>query len=86
MELATVTVDTEDLKAGRDYTLGDRVTVALPTGLEVADLVRSIHLQATPTSGEYVTSLVGSPEATSDPQMVRLVRELGRRLGRLEAR
>ncbi|WP_346770325.1 siphovirus ReqiPepy6 Gp37-like family protein [Streptomyces sp. Z423-1] len=86
VELATVTVDTEDLKAGRDYTLGDRVTVALPTGLEVADLVRSIHLQATPTSGEYVTSLVGSPEATSDPQMVRLVRELGRRLGRLEAR
>lgn len=86
VELATVTVDTEDLKAGRDYTLGDRVTVALPTGLEVADLVRSIHLQATPDSGEYVTSLVGSPEATSDPQMVRLVRELGRRLGRLEAR
>ncbi|MBD0837364.1 siphovirus ReqiPepy6 Gp37-like family protein [Streptomyces sp. TRM68416] len=86
VELATVTVDTSDLKAGRDYGLGDRVTVALPTGLEVADLVRSIHLQATPDSGEYVTSLVGSPEATSDPQMVRLVRELGRRLGRLEAR
>ncbi|WP_151480619.1 siphovirus ReqiPepy6 Gp37-like family protein [Streptomyces albicerus] len=86
VELATITVDTEDLKAGRDYGLGDRVTVALPTGVEVADLVRSIHLHATPNSGEYVTSLVGSPEATSDPQMVRLVRELGRRLGRLEAR
>lgn len=86
VELATVTVDTEDLKADRDYGLGDRVTVVLPTGLEVADLVRSIHLQATPNSGEYVTSLIGSPEATSDPQMVRLVRELGRRLGRLEAR
>jgi hypothetical protein len=86
VELATVTVDTEDLRAGRDFGLGDRVTVALPTGLEVTDVVRSIHLQATPNSGEYVTSLVGSPEATSDPQMVRLVRELGRRLGRLEAR
>lgn len=86
VELATVTVDTEDLKAGRDYGLGDRVTVALPTGVEVADLVRSIHLQATPDSGEYVTSLIGSPEATTDPQMVRLVRELSRRLGRLEAR
>lgn len=86
VELATVTVDTEDLKAGRDYGLGDKVTVVLPTGLEVADLVRSIHLQATPDSGEYVTSLVGTPEATSDPQMVRLIRELGRRLGRLEAR
>ena len=86
VELATVTVDTEDLKAGRDFGLGDRVTVALPTGLEVEDLVRSIHLQATPNSGEHVTSLIGSPSATSDPQMVRLVRELGRRLGRLEAR
>ncbi|MGW0821841.1 siphovirus ReqiPepy6 Gp37-like family protein [Streptomyces sp. NPDC002845] len=86
VELATVTVDTEGLRAGVDFGLGDRVTIALPTGVEVADVVRSIHLQATPTAGEYVTSLVGSPEATSDPQMVRLVRELGRRLGRLEAR
>jgi hypothetical protein len=86
VELATVTVDTEDLRAGRDFGLGDRVTVALPTGLEVADIVRSIHLQATPGSGEHVTSLVGSPSATTNPQMVRLVRELGRRLGRIEAR
>ncbi|MET8765463.1 siphovirus ReqiPepy6 Gp37-like family protein [Streptomyces sp. NPDC004658] len=86
VELATVTVDTEDLKAGRDFGLGDRVTVALPTGLEVRDLVRSIRLQASPGTGEVVTSLIGSPDATTDPQMVRLVRELGRRLGRLEAR
>ncbi|WP_432124068.1 siphovirus ReqiPepy6 Gp37-like family protein [Streptomyces sp. C10-9-1] len=86
VELATVTVDTEDLRAGRDFGLGDLVTVALPTGLEVSDVVRSIHLQATPDSGEHVTSVVGSPAATSDPQMVRLVRELGRRLGRIEAR
>nr|WP_046495086.1 siphovirus ReqiPepy6 Gp37-like family protein [Streptomyces odonnellii] len=86
VELATVTVDTEDLKAGRDFGLGDRVTVALPTGVEVADLVRSMHLQATPGAGEHVTSLIGSPEATTDPQIVRVVRELGRRLGRIEAR
>lgn len=86
VELATITVDTADLKAGRDFDLGDQVTVALPTGLEVADLVRSIHLQATPDSGELVTSLIGSPEATSAPQWMRLVRELNRRLGRIEAR
>ncbi|MGW0015752.1 Gp37-like protein, partial [Streptomyces tendae] len=86
VELATVTVDTPDLRAGRDYGLGDRVTVMLPTGVEVVDLVRSIHLQATPKSGEHVTALVGSPSATSDPQVVQLVRELGRRLGRIEAR
>ncbi|MFF1960988.1 siphovirus ReqiPepy6 Gp37-like family protein [Streptomyces sp. NPDC058220] len=86
VELATATVDTPDLRAGIDYGLGDRVTVALPHGLEVTDLVRSIHLQATPDSGEYVTAVVGSPAATTDPQMVRLVRTLTRRLGRLETR
>lgn len=86
VELATVTVDTEDLRAGRDFDLGDQVTVELPTGLEVVDIVRSIQLQATPESGEVVTTLVGSTDATSDPAMVRLVRELGRRLGRIEAR
>ncbi|MCX4969386.1 siphovirus ReqiPepy6 Gp37-like family protein [Streptomyces sp. NBC_00654] len=86
VELATVTVDTEDLKAGRDFDLGDRVTVALPYGVEIANLVRSIHLQATPNSGEYVTTLIGSPEATTDPAMVKALRTLGRRLGRLETR
>jgi hypothetical protein len=86
VELATVTVDTEDLKAGRDFDLGDRVTVALPYGVEIANLVRSIHLQATPSSGEYVTTLIGSPEATTDPATVKALRTLGRRLGRLETR
>jgi hypothetical protein len=84
--LATVTVDTDDLKAGRDYGLGDRVAIALPHGLQVTDIVRSIHLQATPGSGEQVASVIGSQDATNDPQMVRLIRTLGRRLGRLEAR
>ena len=86
VELATVTVDTPDLRAGRDFDLGDRVSIVLPSGAEVADLVRSIHLQASPTGGEYVTSLVGSAEATSDPAMVRLVRDLTRRVGRIVAR
>ncbi|MEU2740214.1 siphovirus ReqiPepy6 Gp37-like family protein [Streptomyces sp. NPDC007095] len=86
VELATVTVDTPDLKAGRDFDLGDKVTVALPYGVEVVDLVRSIHLQTTPDSGEYVTTLIGSPEASTDPAMVKAIRTLGRRLGRLETR
>ncbi|MEU6376821.1 siphovirus ReqiPepy6 Gp37-like family protein [Streptomyces sp. NPDC046909] len=84
--LATVTVDTEDLQAGRDYQLGDRVTIALPHGLQVTDVVRAIHLQATPDDGEQVASVVGSQDATTDPQTVRLIRTLSRRLGRLETR
>ncbi|MFE6903780.1 siphovirus ReqiPepy6 Gp37-like family protein [Streptomyces sp. NPDC057717] len=86
IELSTVTVDTDDLKAGRDFDLGDKVAVALPHGLQVTDIVRSIHLQASPETGESVTTLVGSPDATNDPQMVQLIRTLSRRLGRLETR
>jgi hypothetical protein len=84
--LSTVTVDTEDLKAGRDYQLGDRVTVALPTGLEVADVVQTIRLEATPTEGELVTSVIGNSDKSTTTATVRTVRDLARRLGRLEAR
>lgn len=84
--LATVTVDTDDLQAGRDFGLGDRVTVQLPTGLEVADIVQTIRLEATPDGGELVTSVIGSSDKSTTTATVRLVRDLARRLGRLEAR
>jgi hypothetical protein len=84
--LSTVTVDTEDLKAGRDYGLGDKVTVALPTGLEVADIVQTIRLQDTPDEGEVVTSVIGNSDKSTTTATVRTVRDLARRLGRLEAR
>ncbi|MFD7997328.1 siphovirus ReqiPepy6 Gp37-like family protein [Streptomyces mexicanus] len=84
--LATVTVDTDDLKAGRDFDLGDLVTVQLPTGLDVADIVQSIHLTATPSDGEQVTSVVGTSDQTTSTATVRVVRDLARRLGRLETR
>ncbi|MFE9684189.1 siphovirus ReqiPepy6 Gp37-like family protein [Streptomyces sp. NPDC006285] len=86
VSLATITVDTPDLQAGRDYGLGDKVAVALPHGLQAIDVVRSITLTATPQGGESVSSVIGSQDATSDPQIVRLVRTLSRRLGRLETR
>jgi hypothetical protein len=84
--LSTVTVDTPSLKAGRDYQLGDRVTVVLPTGLEVADIVQTIHLEATPDDGEQVTTVIGNSDKTTTTATVRAVRDLARRLGRLEAR
>ncbi|MGW5126676.1 siphovirus ReqiPepy6 Gp37-like family protein [Streptomyces sp. NPDC004069] len=84
--LATVTIDTPDLKAGRDYGLGDRVTVVLPTGFEVTDLVQTIRLEDTPDEGELVTTVVGDSDKTTTSATVRAVRDLARRLGRLEAR
>lgn len=86
MELTTVTVDTEDLQAGRDYAVGDLVTVALPFGVEVADYVRSDILTASPTDGETVVSVIGSSEATTNRATVQAIRDLSVRLGRLEAR
>lgn len=86
VSLSTVTVDTAELRAGRDYQLGDRVAVALPHGLQVTDLVRAITLQASPDEGEQVASVIGSQDAATDPHTVRLIRTLGRRLGRLETR
>lgn len=85
--LSMLTVDTEDLRAGRDYGLGDRVTVVLPTGMEVADLVRSIRLEATPDDGELVTSVIGNTtDRTTNTRLVTQVRDLARRLGHMEAR
>jgi hypothetical protein len=86
VELAVATADTPDLRAGVDYDLGDIVAISPVPGMDITDVVRSIHLQATPGSGEYVSALVGSPESTSDPAMVAVVRDLGRRLARIESR
>ncbi|MFC6885283.1 MULTISPECIES: Gp37-like protein [Actinomadura] len=86
VELTTLTVDTDDLRAGYDFGIGDLVTVALPTGLEVADYVRTDTLTATPDDGESVVSVVGTPDATTDRRLVLLIRELSARLGRLETR
>lgn len=84
--LSTVTVDTDDLMAGRDFFLGDKVTVVLPTGLEVQDVVRTISLTATPDGGEVVTSVVGNQDQSTATATTRVVRDLARRLGRLETR
>ncbi|MFD4259952.1 siphovirus ReqiPepy6 Gp37-like family protein [Streptomyces sp. NPDC058534] len=84
--LSTVTVDTEDLRAGRDFGLGDLVAVVLPTGLEIADVVRSIGLAAEPDSGELVTIVIGNNDKTTLTRTVWTVRDLAYRLGQLEGR
>ncbi|ODA69507.1 siphovirus ReqiPepy6 Gp37-like family protein [Streptomyces sp. AVP053U2] len=84
--LSTVTVDTEDLQAGRDYDLGDLVSVVLPTGLEIADVVQTIRLEAEPDTGEVVTSVIGNSDKTTLTRTVWTVRDLAYRLGQLEAK
>jgi hypothetical protein len=83
--ISVETIDSPDLRAGIDFDLGDLVTVELPAGLEMAEVVQSINLKATPEQGELVTTTIGQSDETRSLQTVRVVRELSRRLGRLEA-
>nr|WP_202467370.1 siphovirus ReqiPepy6 Gp37-like family protein [Streptomyces sp. SID8378] len=85
--LSTETVDTEDLQAGRDYQLGDKVSVVLPTGLTVLDIVRRIQLAAeSPDTGEKVTAVIGNGDTTTSASLVGTVRQLAYRLGQIESR
>ncbi|MDH6460109.1 hypothetical protein M2302_000260 [Micromonospora sp. A200] len=81
--LVTVTVDTPDQRYGVHYGLGDRVSVELASGAEVADVVREANLRISPDGGEQVTVLVGSQDATSDPVWSRHI-AVERRMHRLE--
>lgn len=81
-QLSTVTVDTDQQQFGRDYQLGDIVSVALRQGVQVTDVVRAVHLNVTPDKGELVTAMVGSQSASTDPEWIRQSRLLSRKLAR----
>lgn len=81
--LETVTVDTADLMYGRDYPLGARASVEVWPGREIADVVREAHLTAS-EEGVRVQVTVGSGEDVSDPAWVRRLRDLDRRVTRME--
>lgn len=87
--LAMTPIDTAALAWGRDYTLGDRVSVVID-GTTVTDVVRQIHIALSPAAGDVVTPAVGTP-AAADAQvsailggLVAQIRALHRRVARLE--
>lgn len=84
-QLSTVTIDVPTQRYGVHYGLGDLVSVELNTGTVVADIVRTVQITATPDDGEVVTAVVGTQDASTDPQWVALLRKIARRLARLEA-
>ncbi|MFI7069545.1 siphovirus ReqiPepy6 Gp37-like family protein [Micromonospora sediminicola] len=84
-QLETTTVDTATQRYGVHYGLGDLVSVELNTGVVVADVVRSVNISATPNGGETTTAFIGTQSASTDPAYVRHLRNIARRLGRLEA-
>lgn len=80
-------IDTAAVAFGREYALGDRVTV-LVDGEQIRDVVREVTLTLTPDRGEQLTPLVGTPGATS-PSVLALFGKQERqdsRLSRIERR
>ena len=79
-------IDLPKLRFGRDYDLGDRVTVELGDGVAVADVVRQVTL-TWEAQGVVAKPLIGPESArdTREPLSVRRIRDLSRRLGKLEA-
>jgi hypothetical protein len=80
-------IDTEAVAFGRDYSLGDRVTVVVD-GLPIRDVVREVGLTLSASGGETVTPVVGTLDALS-PQALALFRNqerLSRRISPIERR
>lgn len=75
-------VDTLWARYGTDYFLGDKVGIELVPGSAVADYVTAVTLTATPAGGAVVSPTIGTER--SGPTQARQLRELVKRVGRLE--
>jgi hypothetical protein len=74
--LAITTRDTNQLQFGRDYYIGDRVTVEPREGQKITDILREITITWTASDGQKAISRVGSATTTGTPRLLRLVRKL----------
>lgn len=83
-QLTAVAVDTDVQRYGRDYALGDIVTVEIYPGFEVTDIVRAVTLTADPNTGEVVAPLIGTGAAVTTTKQLKLYNALERRVGLLE--
>jgi len=85
-DLAAEAIDLPDPRLpryGRDYDIGDLVTVELADGVELVDMVTGARLQA-PGDGTYDLSvIIGARDAVSDDVTV-AVRNLRQRIAKLE--
>ncbi len=84
IRIATNVSDTPDQRFGTHYQLGDIVSLETSPGEETSQVVRTVHIQVSAGSGEYIAATVGSQEATADPAWVKKVREIDERLSTVE--
>lgn len=77
-------VDTPQLRFGRDYRLGDTVSVRME-GQTLTDVLREVHL-TDGSNGPRVAPIVGSSTASETPNIYRDIKRLWSSLRKLEAR
>lgn len=78
-------IDTEAIMYGRDYGLGDVVTVAVG-GVVMQDVLREVRFSDSIQEGPVIKPIVGSEGASETPYLYQKTRILEDRLRKLEAR
>lgn len=64
--------------------LGAQVAIESWPGEQLVDIVRGIHIQAWPTAGEYISPMIGSQAASSDPLWIQRLRVIDSKVSHLE--
>ncbi|UBU12919.1 siphovirus ReqiPepy6 Gp37-like family protein [Nonomuraea gerenzanensis] len=83
--LSITPIHTPELLFGRDYFLGDRISIEI-NGQYLTDVLREVRLTDSHTGGPVIRPVVGSDGATETPLLYRQVRKLWASLRKLEAR
>lgn len=86
IRIATSIADNEQQQYGVHYGLGSKVAIEVATGVEIVDVVRTVHIQAWATAGSIISATVGSQAANTAPSWASKITTLEERLGRLERR
>jgi hypothetical protein len=83
--LTATAIDEPGAAFGVNYQLGDLVGVDLATGAQFVAAVQSLSYKWTPDGGEVISPTIGGTDPHTDTPTVKAVRDMLRRLARLEA-
>lgn len=67
-------IDSVGCQFGRDYWLGDLVTIVI-SGTEITDVLREVHLQED-VNGAVITPTIGTQDASQTPQLYSEIRKI----------
>lgn len=83
--LSVTPIDTETIRFGRDYQLGDIVSVSIG-GVSLTDVLREVRLIDSIGEGARVHPVVGTADASETPYLYKKIKQLETAIKRLEAR